>query len=257
MVGSAQAAAARFYATNSGASAHYGVLKTGELWHWVDEDNTAYHAGNYAMNQRSIGIEHEDNGMVNGVYDDGARPDALYISSARLIRDICLFYGIPIDRQHILKHKEVSDAPTACPDALDVDRIVAEAGGTPNQSTLIDQLRADRDKNWNLYQQQLAHSIDQESTIAAKQKTIDTITAENLNLKSLTQQASEQHSTDLGAIAGLTQDKETLSTEVLNYQSQLAKVTTDLQTCQTSKSDISYATPKQLFAELLKKLHLS
>jgi hypothetical protein len=123
-----------------------------------------------------------------------------------------------------------------------------------NDQQLIDQLRADRDKNWQLYQQQLAHSIDQESTIAAKQKTIDTITAENLNLKEQYQQAINQHSADLGVIQGLEKDKESYTTEILQQQSEIAKLTLNLETCQTSTSNLSYATNKQLLSELLRRL---
>src|ERR1035437_3890709 len=140
MVGSAASADARFNNPTQKVSAHYGVLLNGKLWHWVDEDNTAYHAGNYAMNQRSIGIEHEDNGDYNGV-----RPDSLYSASAKLVRDICTFYNIPIDRQHILKHSDI--IATGCPDALDIDRIVREAAGqtTPGLQEQLDQTRKDRD----------------------------------------------------------------------------------------------------------------
>lgn len=120
MVGTAESANARFNNCSSVVSAHYGVLVTGGIWHWVNDDMVAYHAGNYAMNQRSIGIEHEDKGNYNGV-----RPDNLYNSSAELVADICKFYGIPCDRQHILKHSEVK--ATGCPDALDIDRIVMQA----------------------------------------------------------------------------------------------------------------------------------
>lgn len=133
MVGKAPAADARFNKPNEQASAHYGVLYNGDIWHWVDEDLVAFHTGNYATNQRSIGIEHEDNGMVNGTYDDGPRPEALYKASGKLVRDICSFYKIPIDRQHILKHKEVSDSATACPDALDIDKIISYAKGETPQ----------------------------------------------------------------------------------------------------------------------------
>ncbi len=122
IVGTIASAASRFNTPGTGVSAHYGVSLTGSLVHWVDETNTAYQSGDYPTNQRSIGIEHEDNGDYNGV-----RPDVLYAASARLVNDICNFYQIPIDRIHILKHSEVSDAPTSCPDALDIDRIVSEA----------------------------------------------------------------------------------------------------------------------------------
>lgn len=130
MDGTWQGAAARFDDPASNVCAHYGVKLDGGLIHWLEEYWTAYHAGDYAMNQRSIGIEHEDGGDYNGV-----RPDVLYQTSSKLVADICQFYGIPCDRDHIRKHNEVSDAPTGCPDALDIDRIVAGAQAILNPST--------------------------------------------------------------------------------------------------------------------------
>jgi N-acetyl-anhydromuramyl-L-alanine amidase AmpD len=120
MVASWQSAANRFAGYGTQVSAHYGVKLDGGLIHWLEEYFTAYHAGNYAMNQRSIGIEHEDNGNYNGI-----RPDTLYQTSGKLVADICKFYNIPIDRTHILKHSQI--IPTGCPDALDIDKIVSYA----------------------------------------------------------------------------------------------------------------------------------
>jgi N-acetyl-anhydromuramyl-L-alanine amidase AmpD len=144
MVGSWQAAAARFDNPTQQVSAHYGVKLDGGLIHWLEESFTAYHAGNLAMNRRSIGIEHEDGGDYNG-----KRPDALYASSAKLVADICKFYNIPIDRQHILKHSEI--IPTGCPDALDIDRIVREAQGDPMISITQKELDAIRNRRDELY----------------------------------------------------------------------------------------------------------
>lgn len=164
MVGFAQGADERFNDPTSNVSAHYGVLETGEIWHWVDETFTAYHAGNLLMNRRSIGIEHEDNGQPNSV-----RPDTLYTASANLVRDICQYYNIPIDRQHILKHSEVSDDPTSCPDSLDIDRIVSLAQNP--QSDPLTQCRIDRDANWNMPQeaiQLLVVSVPANPTVEQK-----------------------------------------------------------------------------------------
>ena len=166
MDGFAEGADERFNDATTNVSAHYGIRETGEIWHWVDEDKTAYHAGDYAMNQRSIGIEHEDNAQPNGV-----RPDALYNASGKLVADICKFYNIPVDRAHILKHSEVSDNPTACPDSLDIDRIVslAQNGGIdPNVQCPID-----RDANWNMPQkaiQLLSITVPTNPTLEDKQK---------------------------------------------------------------------------------------
>ena len=125
-VGSAESAANWFNNPSRAelTSAHYIVTLEGKYIHLVDEDNVAYHAGNYAMNQRSIGIEHEDNNQP-----DQPRSDALYAASARLVRDIAQFYGIPLNRGHILKHSEASNTP--CPHSLDVDRIIREARAIP------------------------------------------------------------------------------------------------------------------------------
>src|ERR1035441_2353078 len=84
MDGTWQGAAARFDNPTFQVSAHYGVKLDGSLIHWLEEFNTAYHSGDYGMNQRSIGIEHEDGGDYNGV-----RPDVLYQESAKLVKDIC------------------------------------------------------------------------------------------------------------------------------------------------------------------------
>lgn len=124
MVGTIAGANSRFQIPSEGASAHYGVGLDGRLVQWVDEKDAAWHAGNAVINLDSVGVEHEDGGRYND-----PRPDALYTSSAALVRGICLRYGLPIDRAHIRAHREVSDAPTACPDALDVDRIVRMAAG--------------------------------------------------------------------------------------------------------------------------------
>lgn len=127
MVGTAAGAEARFKNPDPNqaggqASAHYGVRLDGSLWQWVDEKDAAWQAGNWEVNRRSIGIEHEDGGKPND-----PRPDALYAASAKLVADVCHRYGWPVDTDHVKPHHEVSVSPTACPDALDVARIIREA----------------------------------------------------------------------------------------------------------------------------------
>lgn len=119
MIGTTASATATFQSTK-GTSAHYGVSYNGNLTAYLEEYYTAYHAGNYAMNQRSIGIEHEDMGNYTA-----PRPDSLYDTSSKLVADICKFYKIPCDREHIIKHNQV--VATGCPHNLDIDRIVRQA----------------------------------------------------------------------------------------------------------------------------------
>lgn len=122
IVGTVKSADQVFNTPRSQRSTHYGIGLDGKIYQWVDEVNVAYQAGDYPINQYSVGIEHEDNGDYNGV-----RTPELYASSSKLVADIASFYHIPLDRNHIKKHSEVSDAPTACPDSLDIDNIIAGA----------------------------------------------------------------------------------------------------------------------------------
>ncbi len=128
MVGTVASANNRFQKPAEKASATYGVGLDGRLYQWVDEKDAAWANGtlvdNPGSNMDSISIEHEDDGDYNG-----PRTPQLYEASARLVRDICQRYGIPIDRQHVIEHRECATAHTSCPDALDVDRIVRTAAG--------------------------------------------------------------------------------------------------------------------------------
>jgi hypothetical protein len=125
MVGWISAADRRFKNWNSYVSANYGVRVDGSIWQWVSEDDTAYHAGDWIFNLTSVGIEHEDGGDYMGV-----RPDVLYASSASLVAAIAARHGVPLVRARngepgIYDHRDI--VATACPDALDTDRIIRQA----------------------------------------------------------------------------------------------------------------------------------
>ncbi|MFF5017487.1 N-acetylmuramoyl-L-alanine amidase [Streptomyces sp. NPDC001165] len=84
------------------AAAHYIVRKDGRITQLIRELDVAFHAGNREYNERSVGIEHE--GFVE---DASSFTDAMYAASARLTAAICLRYGIPVDREHVIGHVEV------------------------------------------------------------------------------------------------------------------------------------------------------
>lgn len=140
MVGTWQSAQARFSDPSSQVSVHYGVGLDGSIHQWVDEANTAWQAGDYAVNLTTIGIEHEDNGNAQ----DAVRTPQLYESSSSLVADICARYNIPCDTDHIFLHRDVIDKTrypggTACPDALDTSKIIsmAQAKLEANMSAVI------------------------------------------------------------------------------------------------------------------------
>lgn len=127
MVGTLASTDAQFQKP-AGTSAHYGI-EDENIHQYVKEEHVAYHAGVYAMNQRSIGIEHSAT---------PTRPasEATYRTSAALVAQICKKYNIPLDRQHILKHSEVK--ATQCCGTVDIDKIINLAKNIPMGSITID-----------------------------------------------------------------------------------------------------------------------
>jgi len=132
--GSFGAAAAWFADPESRVSAHYIVGLDGEVAQLVDESDTAQHAGRVLdpsatlitgdedPNLITIGIEFEDGGNPLEV----ERPNAQYRSGAALIAAASRRWGFPLDRAHVIGHREVF-AAKACPGNLDVERMIAEA----------------------------------------------------------------------------------------------------------------------------------
>lgn len=111
-------AMATWYESNGNwTSAHYEVADN-EIWGCVGEQFVAFHAGNKDINQRSIGIEHLNNVGAPA----WTISEKTYKSSAKLIADICERYNIPIDREHIIGHKEAS--ATECPAGIDIDKLI-------------------------------------------------------------------------------------------------------------------------------------
>lgn len=119
-VGTLQGTAAWFNNPNSKVSAHYGIDVDGKIYAFVPENCVAFQAGDYNMNQRSVGIEHIDNGDPQA-----PRTPEQIAASARLVAELSIAHNIPLDRQHVLKHNEVTN--TQCPGNLPVDEILAKA----------------------------------------------------------------------------------------------------------------------------------
>ncbi|GAA2201044.1 peptidoglycan recognition family protein [Streptomyces bangladeshensis] len=88
---------------------NYTIRSTdGLIAQHVKGKDVAWHAGNWYVNAKSIGIEHE--GFLAS--PDAWYTEAMYRSSARLVRYLARTYDIPLDRQHILGHDNVP-GPTA------------------------------------------------------------------------------------------------------------------------------------------------
>ncbi|MBT2490945.1 N-acetylmuramoyl-L-alanine amidase [Streptomyces sp. ISL-96] len=81
----------------------------GHIAQHVPLKDVAWHAGNWYINSKSVGLEHE--GFLTS--PDAWYTEAMYRTSARLVRYLAKRYGIPLDRQHILGHDNVPGTTTA------------------------------------------------------------------------------------------------------------------------------------------------
>jgi hypothetical protein len=74
----------------------------GHVAQHVKAKDVAWHAGNWYVNAKAIGLEHEGFAAQSTWYTE-----AMYRSSAKLVRYLAAKYAIPLDRQHILGHDNV------------------------------------------------------------------------------------------------------------------------------------------------------
>ncbi len=133
------------------ASAHYGIGKNGEIRAYVDENNTAWHAGNWNANISSIGIENCNSTGSPSWSINQATIDA----SAKLCADIAKRYGLGklVVNKNIFPHSYFS--ATSCPGQLlgklqeiaDKANAINNGGGSSTPSTPTSDLYRVR-KSW-------------------------------------------------------------------------------------------------------------
>jgi hypothetical protein len=83
---------------------HYTIRsRDGHVAQHVKTNDIAWHAGNWDVNTRSIGIEHEGYLAKGGTW----YTEAMYRASAKLVRHLAGEHDIPLDRAHILGHDNV------------------------------------------------------------------------------------------------------------------------------------------------------
>ena len=116
----------------SNVSAHYGIGQDGGIHQYVAEGDTAWHAGRVERptwdllkegvnpNRYTIGIEHEG-------HADTPWSEEMYRTSAALIRDVANRWSIPIDRDHVVGHREIFAAKTCPGHQVDLERLVRMA----------------------------------------------------------------------------------------------------------------------------------
>ncbi len=120
-----------FNNSDNAVSSHYGVGKSGEVHQYVKDDDTAYHVGRVFWpiwklledgvnpNATTLGIEHE------GTAVDGLTP-AQAEASAHLISVLSGKFSIPLDADHVIRHREIY-AKKTCPGVIDVEALIVRA----------------------------------------------------------------------------------------------------------------------------------
>ncbi|PWI42305.1 peptidoglycan recognition family protein [Streptomyces sp. ICBB 8177] len=97
---------------------HYTVRAAdGHVAQHMATKDVGWHAGNWYINSKSLGVEHE-----GFLADPGSwYTEAMYRASARLVRYLSARYHVPLDRQHILGHDNVPAMTPATVAAMHTD----------------------------------------------------------------------------------------------------------------------------------------
>ncbi|WP_073813516.1 peptidoglycan recognition protein family protein [Streptomyces sp. CB02261] len=83
---------------------HYSLRSAdGHIANHLRAKDVGWHAGNWYVNSKAIGLEHE------GFLAQGGQwyTEAMYRTSARLVRHLARKYDVPLDRAHIIGHDNV------------------------------------------------------------------------------------------------------------------------------------------------------
>ncbi len=92
---------------NRFVSWHYTIRSNdGHVDQHVATRNVAAHAGNWYLNMHSIGVEHEGIAAQPGQW----YTEALYRSSAELVKYLARKHRYPLDRAHVVGHEEFGSA---------------------------------------------------------------------------------------------------------------------------------------------------
>jgi N-acetylmuramoyl-L-alanine amidase len=115
-------------------SAHYGVSKAGEVWQWVQDEDTAWHAGKVVRPTAAIVQERAElnpNSYSFGIECEGFAADeppaAQMGALAELVRLLAFRHDIPITPRHVLGHRQIR-ADKTCPGKIDVAAVIKQAG---------------------------------------------------------------------------------------------------------------------------------
>lgn len=127
-------------------SANY-VVKDNQIIGVVPEEYRSWSLSSALYDSKAITVE-----TCNSATGDASGwpiSDESYASLAKLVADASTRYGFPIDRDHVVGHREIytrfgASYATACPGGIDLDRVVREARAIQSGQT-ADSTQEDED----------------------------------------------------------------------------------------------------------------
>jgi N-acetyl-anhydromuramyl-L-alanine amidase AmpD len=185
--GTLQGGYAWFNNPTSQASSHYMVGKRGEIWQFVKDENTAWHAGGINKpswnllkpgvnpNLYTIGIENE--GFTGEPWTEN-----MYRSCAELIFNLSVKYSIPVDRDHIIGHYQINSVSRInCPgNGVDLNKLINLVKNYSEDPEMIAELQAQIKKLAKQIDNLSKANIDA-STIINKYKAQNTLLVRDTN----------------------------------------------------------------------------
>lgn len=123
-------------------SSSYFIAPDGTAHQLVDDANGAWHAGRILNPTFKLfkGMNINPNWYTIGI-EVSCKPPAVptpaqMIVLKQLIKELCVKHNIPVDRDHVIGHKEIFSAKT-CPGPINMDQLVAEMAVVP-PPTMVD-----------------------------------------------------------------------------------------------------------------------
>ena len=127
---------------NEKKSSHYLILRTGEIWQMVKEEDIAWAQGlkvnptaqlileniNLNPNEILISIEHE-------AFSGQDLTEIQYVNSAKLISEICERYGLERNTETIIKHNSVR-SDKYCPGLVNISKLINLTYNPPQVSEI-------------------------------------------------------------------------------------------------------------------------
>lgn len=134
-------------ASNPPVSSSYYISPSGEVHQLVDDANGAWHAGVVSgptaklLKRNTAGVVINPNYYTLGIEvslrgNEEIRQEQ-WASLKELVSHLAAKHGIPIDRDHIIGHKEIRNTKT-CPGLISVDKLVAELVQPLPPSNMVD-----------------------------------------------------------------------------------------------------------------------